>query len=390
LICATGGLAGGAQAFAQPLKPPPPLQQAVAVVKSGVIWFNDGSLLLRRFGAGSVSLGAFPTREQRAPQIVTSASAVAGLLGGEGFVGGIVPHRLAPIPPPKPISGGGCTGWQPEVRAPADFVVVNDDLVVAAQGECPEGGATRQPLFIRNLRGGRWHVLRWLTGRNSPILAAEGDVLAVGVQFSLTTMAVALIDVRDQRTTARFILPDGYLAFASRNRLLLSASPAQDFPLGPQVSLAGGGVITRSGGAGFPYHIVLYTTRGRRLVELGSAVEAPPVSHMHIIVEREGTLAVLSLAGGPRRALTGFNAPARELLTLAFRWPALAILQTTSAILPASEVTCEHEDYYGPASAPFLTILDLARDEPFLPPPPSSLLESSDLLSHCPPRQPIP
>ena len=101
-------------------------------------------------------------------------------------------------------------------------VVAGDELVVA--GKCFwDDRFSRQPLLIRSLRGGRWHVLRWLAGEYEPILAAEGSLLAVGVQHSLAQMTVSIFDLRDGRVQSHLTLPDGHLSFASGDRLVLSS-----------------------------------------------------------------------------------------------------------------------------------------------------------------------
>jgi hypothetical protein len=75
------------------------------------------------------------------------------------------------------------------------------------------------------LRGGRWRVLRWLAGDpEPPVLAAEGNLVAVGAQLSSAKMEVSILDVRNGRADARFDLPYGHLAFASRDRLVLSVT----------------------------------------------------------------------------------------------------------------------------------------------------------------------
>jgi len=103
------------------------------------------------------------------------------------------------------------------------------------------------------------------------------------------------------------------------------------------------------------------------------------------------TLSVRNLAGGPSggapRSVLGYNSPARALVALAFRWPALAVVETTSTPLLPSEVHCWSGDY-GPASKPFLQIFDLARNEAFRPAPPIVHVQPSQPLTNCgsPPR----
>jgi hypothetical protein len=387
LAWAAGVLTVASSAFAQP--PPPPAQQALALVGKGIVWYDEGPVLLRGFASESVSLGGIKAEASRwRPQLDSSAGAVAGLLGEGGFIGGLPPARLASIAQPKPVSGGGCEDWQPSVEVRADFVVAADDLVSAASARCPRAAdGARQPLFARSLRGGGWRVLRWLAGDAAPILAAEGDLLAVGQQITRATMSVLILDVRSGRVRAHFHLRDGYLDFASRNRLVLAVPREPGFPLGPREQ-EGGGFYGDSEGSSGPYELALYSTRGRRISGLGSYLELPLVSAMHL-VENESSeagevISVRSLAGGAPTRLIGFDNPERELVTLAFRWPVLAMAETTRAILQLGEVQCG-TGYYGQPSPAFLQIFDLARSEPFIAPPAPSPLESSDPLTGCAP-----
>jgi hypothetical protein len=107
---------------------------------------------------------------------------------------------------------------------------------------------------------------------------------------------------------------------------------------------------------------------------------------MHVVtyesVEGHLVLAVRNLLGTKSRRLIGFNEPARRLLGLAFRWPAVAVVETTSAPLSQSEVTCQSREYH-PPSKPFLAIFDVARSEPYVPPPPSAHLTPPP--GNCPP-----
>ncbi len=172
---------------------------------------------------------------------------------------------------------------------------------------------------------------------------------------------------------ARFDTPDAYLAFASPHRLLLSVPlpipPENEKPLLP---LEGKVQPDRKRIRRPPYGVELYSLRGRRLALLGEAAEVPLVSDMHILTkepaENGEALAVRSVRGGTSRHLIAFN-EARSLQQIAFRWPAVAIVETTSAPRSQTEVTCEHREYHEP-SAPFLAIFDLERNEPFEPAPP--------------------
>ena len=277
---------------------------------------------------------------------------------------------------PKGFRAGGCRGWLPG----GDFVVAGDDLV--ATGECEwDDASVREPLFVRSLRGGRWRVLRWLAvdslGEGGghynvpPVLSAEGDLVAVGVQFSSARMEVSILDVRGGRLAARFDLPDGYLAFASRERLVLSI-PA---PLWPE------DVAFPLGEWSGPFHLALYSTRGRRIAGLGSAQELPLVSGMHLVIDEESIVSVRRVAGGAPQRVVAFN-EARESIALAFRWPALVVVEATRVPLLPSEVHCWSGDY-GPAGTPFLGVFDLARSAPFVPGPSLVHAEPTEPLTDC-------
>ncbi len=364
------------------------------MVSDGVVWVDEASVLLTGFGSGTRTLGSVggePWFGRRG--LASSASAVA-VLANRQWLAAVMPKALSPIGQPKPVNGGECAGWVPATGSLADFAVVGDELVAAAEckgrpgvvGE--QGAATRQPLFVRDLHGGRWRVLRWLEGNAPPILADEDDLLTVGTQISSALMHVTLIDLPAGRTQARFDTPDGYLAFASPKRLVLSVPreswPEEtDFPLPPAID-GYRGPGPRS------YELALYSAGGERLAALGSASSLPAVSHMHLaLMEDTGessALVVRSLPGVEYRRVIGFNPPARSLLALAFRWPALTVAETTSAPLAQSEVGCWGSEYK-PVSSPFLATFDLAREEPFVAPAPSAhLVRPSD----CGPPPPEP
>ncbi len=384
LIFATGGLAG-------PLERRP--LQAVAVVKKGVVWFDEGPVFFERFGSEKVRLGPGRLRVlTRGPAVSSARDVVVG--GGqresaeEGdsrYLVSVLPGDLEAIRYPPLFGDAGCKGWEPS----GPRVLGDDELVVA--GKCSwEDPSPRQPLFARSLHGGRWHVLRWLKGEYEPVLAAEGSLLAVGVQHSLAQMKVSILDLHDGRVHAHFTLPDGYLSFASRDRLVLSS---------PTIPTKGVCFPLNEGPCG-PYRSALYSTHGQRIAELGISREPPLVSDMHLLTDeyREvpgggeyQTLSVRSLAGGPSggapRSVIGYNSPARALDAFAFRWPALAVVETTSTPLLPSEVRCWSGNY-GPAGKPFLQIFDLARNEAFRPAPPIIHVQPSQPLTNCgaPPR----
>jgi hypothetical protein len=271
------------------------------------------------------------------------------------------------------MGGSGCKGWLPS----RDFVVAGDDLVSA--GECQwDDYSAREPLYIRSLRGGRWRVLRWIAAISlregdgpyssvEPVLAAEGDLVAVGVQFSSAKMEVSILDVRTGRTVSRFDVPDGYMAFASRERLVLSfpvlGPEDKDFPLSSGDNL---------------YRLALYSASGYHIEEIGLSQEPPLVSGMHLVTDEEGTVSVRSVEGGAPTRVAGFD-EAREQRALAFRWPALAVVEATRLPLGPTELRCWGGEY-GPAGPPFLAVFDLARPRPFAPAP---------SLVHVEPYQPL-
>lgn len=348
-----------------------------------------GRSFFKSFPSGSRRLGSIEPHETPRAPIASSASAVAALRdpesegGAAKFVGGVPPSPLLPISQPRLLSGGGCKGWQPS----DDFVVAEEELVAA--GECQwDDHSVREPLYIRSLRrGGHWRVLRWLavnslpTGNGlysnfPPVLAAEGNLVAVGVQHSSAEMNVSILGVHSGHTKARFELPAGYLSFASPDRLLLSVAQTLSSPEA--------GDFRYEWSA--PFHVALYSTRGQQIAGLGSAQEPPLVSGMHLVTEEDGTVSMRSVTGGAPEPVVAFN-EARELLAVAFRWPALVVVETTSAPRLPSEIHCWSGDY-GPASEPFLGIFNLAHSEPFLPAPALVHMEPSEPLTDCGPAPP--
>jgi hypothetical protein len=378
LVCTSS-----AAALLRPLEAP----QEAAVVRSGVVWVDQGRVLFRGFWSGSKILGGVGTH---APTLASSSGAVA-LVGGTagGFAAAVPPDRFAPIEQSgeeaREVRGGECPSWAPVIGSglvPTDFAVAGDELVDAGECQGENGGfeeqeiATSQPLFVRSLRGGNWRVLRWLAGHNPPILATEGRLLAIGVQLPLAKMRVTILDLGTGQLVAQFYAPDGYLSFASSRRLVLSVPTlleAEETHRAPAAEIAQPPVpVLRRRPS---YRIELYSLRGHRLADLGTVSQPPLVSHMHLVeqesVKGDSVLVVRSVLGGASRRLIGFNEPARSLVALAFRWPAVAVVETASAPIAESEVTCISGEYHRP-SAPFLAILDLARTEPFVPPPPSA------------------
>lgn len=341
----------------------PFMNRGLAIVDGGVLWLDEGSLLLKRPHSGARRLWASSLFE---PDFSSSASATAvrveNLLSEEPhFVASVLPKRLAAVAQPQRLSGSGCTWWEPS----EDFIVVEDELV--AGGQCQEGTEhpEREPLFIRNLRGGRWRVLRWLAGVPTLEFAAEGPLLALGARRSDRAMTVSVLDLSGGATQASFETPVGQLAFASPQRLVLEIPDR----------------VASTERRKQPVSLRLYSTRGKYLANLGDLTE-PLISAMHIVAYENGKLSIRSVAGGPPRAVVGFNAPARALEAFAFRWPDLVASETTSKPLRPREVHC-WSGSYGPSSEPFLATFDLARVEPFDAPPVTVHVEPAVPLTNC-------
>lgn len=370
----TVALAAGLTAASEGLAivPPRPFEnRGLAIVDGGVLWFHEGGLLLEGPHSRIRRLGVSGSLED---DFSSSASATAALVASVDeeahFVSSVLPRRLSAIAQPPRLGGAGCTYWEPS----RPYVVVEDDLV--ATGECQEitEHPKRLPLYIRNLRGGRWKVLRWLAGSSAPELAAEGPLLAVGAPRADRRMTVSILDLSTGATKASFETPLGQLAFASPQRIVLEI-PARAASMQP-----------RQLGRSRTVSLRLYSRGGKHFADLGSMTE-PLLSGMHIATYENSTLSVRSVAGGAPRPIVGFSSPPRELQSFAFRWPDLVVSETTSMPLLASEVGC-YSGSYGPASEPFLATFDLARVEPFDPPPAVVHVEPTVPLANCGPAPP--
>ncbi len=381
-VVSPGGRPGAAAAV--PELPARAEASALAVLRDGVVWVDRDRVLFQGFRSGPATLGGVPASSTQI--LAASADSVALVGAGAGFAGAVPPGRLAPVEGPdeeaREFAGGECPDWAPVVgsraNVPSDFAVADGELLDAGECQAQNGGfdgqelATAQPLFIHALRGGKWRILRWVKGHEPPILATEGNLLAVGEPLPAARMRVTILDLAGRRLVARFGAPLGDLSFASSRRLVVSVSEhagdaGSSSAARPQETV----VLRRS------YRPELYTVKGRPLAYLGTAGEPALVSRMHLLVKEEveghSILAVRNILDGSRSRLIGFNAPARTLEAVAFRWPAVALLETTSAPLQQSEVTCASGEYHR-ASPPLLRIFDLAAAEPYVPPPPSAHL----------------
>ncbi len=373
--CAALSLATAERSLAIPAPRPP--NQAVAILSGGAVWFDDGPVFFKPFGAGSLRHVHSPM-----PVLTREAESSAGtvLVGGGGgesaeadhhrFLVGVPPAGLRSIPYPPLAESSKCENWEPG----GAHVLAGDGLIIAGKCFSSTEGRDWQPLLLRSLRGGHWHVLRWVAGESEPILAAEGPLLAVGVQhFAAEQMRVSIINLRSDRPQAHFRLPDGELSFASPSRLVLFS--------------------TRESKIG-KHRTILYSTDGRRIAELGAFYEAPLVSHMHLLTKeaQEGTagegeyLSVRSLTAdqsGAPRLVIGFQSPARVLESFAFHWPLLAVVESEGSPRLPSEIHCYSSEYK--PGKPSLRIFDLAHGKPAQPPPAVVHVQPSEPLNCGPP-----
>ena len=366
LAAATLGIVGVSASTAIAIPPDVKPPEAVAVLRSGVVWFNNGPILLEGSGGNVSRLGTISA--SRSPEVAASATAVAIQGGGEGaFVADVPPSPLVKIASPKLLRAGGCKGWLPG----SDFVVAQTELVAA--GECQwSDQVVREPLYVRGLHGrSRWRVLRWLTVDSQraegaiPILTSEGNLVAVGVGSPGQMMRVSILDIPTGRVKSRFAIPYGHLGFASHDRLVLSV---------PSSSTPG-------------YRLELYSTNGQHLAELGPSEKPPLVSGMHFVTEEEGTLSLRDIAAAQSEQIIGFN-EGRELLAFSFRWPSLVISLATRAPLSASDATGCWSPFYGELGTPSLRVLDLTHSRPFDPAPALARPERREPPAGCGPPPP--
>ena len=280
-----------------------------------------GRSLLQGFRSGRVTLGGVAATPS---SVVLAASGDAVALAGAaaGFAGGFPPTRLVPVEGAAEAAlepaGGGCSGWTPVAgssEASGDFSVADGELVDVAECRGEDGSfeerelATSQPLFVHSLRGGDWRVLRWLRGHEPPVLATEGNLLAVGERASAGRMRVTILDLASGALVARFGAPLGYLSFASGRRLVLSV-PAPRGEASPRAAAAQAPMVAPVRPT--LYRLQLYALSGRPLAYIGTVEGLALVSHMHVLIDE-----TVEGHAGPRRAQhpRRLEAPADR-----FRW----------------------------------------------------------------------
>jgi hypothetical protein len=381
-----GVAAAAAARPARAIAPLPDPPQAVAVLDGGTVWFDEGPVFLVRSGGRKARLGSALRVVGSQSSVASSGRDVAVTGGGEEapFLAGSPPGPLERVAQPPLRPRAGCKGWE----AGGVFALAGDELVAA--GECHWNNRySARPLFVTRLgsagarrgsRWGRWRVLRWLPPAYDPLLAAEGSVLAVAVPVGDSSrMRVSLIDLAGRSTAANFVLPGGDLSFASPSRLVLSV------PQLPFTPPAGEVASERNA----PFRSTLYSTGGRRLEDLGASWGPPLVSHMHLVIAEDPgpTLSVRELTDGATRQVIAFADPARTLDAVSFRWPALAVVQSTSAPLAPDQVGC-WTGSYGAPEKPVLRLFDLAREEPFIPAPALVEVRPTRPLTDCGPPPP--
>jgi hypothetical protein len=365
-------LVGAAPVVAGPA--PPPVQQAVAIVRAGVVWYDNGVVRLIGHDGKRTVLARWKQAYSDGPPQISSSGVAVALAAGDRFMGGIPPARLSLLSPGRSDAPGKCPRWQPELHSAANFVVAGDQLVIAAEPTCGEAGSSPQPLFAKDLRGGPWRVLRRLPGTAPPMLAADGSLLAIGVQRSPSLMNVRVVDVDNGSTVAHATLPDGYLAFAAANRLVVSVPTFGGFPFYYRLETPGGSYGYGPGSLGGEYRVALYTTDGRRIASMGTEGTQPQLSALRRATVEDNsqsetqTVSVQRVPGGATRGVIGLNAPARQLEAFAWRWPWLALIETTSAALPDGQFNCSYGTY-GPPSPAFLHTFNIARPSPLVPAP---------------------
>jgi hypothetical protein len=356
---------------------PPPEGEAIAGSFQRGLWF-DGSDV-RRLPSGVVIARLATTATQWPYLTRFSGEGNVLIAGGRLFSGG---SNAAPKAVPRGQSGCWIAG------APADgaFVVVaGDELISGPVWSCgSRPSRERQPIFWRKLTGGRWHVLTTVPGLWPPILAADGNVVAIGVQKAPSRMNVELISTAGRLVASPVSLPDGYLGLARPQRLVLSTPTQFRFPLEPRYDAGFGyvdypGADTTSAAANntYPithsaYSIAEYLAHGQLVRRLGTSDTQPLISDAVMIVSAlsasgDETLMLRSLVNGKSRSLIAFSDPGRVLMNDAFTWPTLTLVETTSAALPDGQFSCTYGTY-APPTSPKLANLNVTRGS-FIPAP---------------------
>jgi hypothetical protein len=371
-----GVLAGPAPAGAIPPPPPGPPQAVLATV-AGVAWSFGG--VLATAAGGTASAGpVFPTgggtvvgRGLIEPTPVGRDGWIAAD-GSTGIMAGRFGAPLTPVPSGPPTAPG-CRGWRADtaqgarppvtvnargaVTRAAAFAVAGSRLVVAGTGACPgTPPPSLRPLFVRDLRGGPWRVLRQVAARGELVLAATGHWLAVGAPAGTAHMTASVYD--HDGTRLRYRVPGlspGRLTLDTAGRLLTaSASYHPTFPvIDPGLSV----YDTYTSSWSSPSHPTPHPLPGTSTI-------APTIADGRILTLTSGTLQLIDLLHGRTRTLIGTRPPFRTIYSADLTGPMVVRSQSEAPFPPAG--SCYAQVVNG---APTVTTLDLRAPAAFIPAP---------------------
>jgi hypothetical protein len=360
--------------------PPRLVPEAVAVTPAGVVWFDQDRIRLVERSGRIRQLRSIPARIRGGVYLSQSAGRWVALQTSHGLMVG-TPGRLRLLHFPSPSVATRCVGWLAQANFLGRFFVLTRNRMVLDATGCRNHGGP-QLIYVKAIGGsGPWRVLMKLGRNHNPrLLAAYGDLLAVGEQFSRAgassrRMRVSVIDLRTDHLKQRFEAPDGYLQFADARRLVVSVPVPSRAPLQSGISPDGGWA---SDAGCDPCRMLLYSTHGRLIARLGTTSDPPLVSEDHLVSfdysyqTTTETVSVRELPFGAPQLVRAFRAPGMTLATLSLRWPWLATVQIARQVVPpAHRYGCSG---YGPPGPPYETTLNLARTVPSLPAAPQSFI----------------
>jgi hypothetical protein len=368
-----------ASASAQPALP---LRQVgLQITASGVVWDDEGTVVLQHAGRQRV-LAAAPPERVFAPELSSDGRSVA-LRTSTGLLAGTPPSRLHAVGRSRPVGPGACGGYRVEPAASAPFVVSDGRLILAGTPVCqsqPPHGLL--PLFVRPLDGGRWRVLLRIPTTIAPMLAACGHWLAIGIPLGPSSMRVDVIDTRSGRVRYELDLPPADLAIDS-NGGLLAAVPTFESTFPIQAPNDANGVGYR----------LLWASPGGRARQIEpSIIGAPAISGDRVAYLAESSdpehpkaLYVLNLSSGHAREIIAFSAPQRSIFAFSLRGPELAWVQSDTTPLPQGQFTCENGQFE-PVGPRHVVIADIDRSALPIPAPPEPApIESGQEVARCGP-----